>query len=127
MRPLIRRRQRSDITFQLPGVIVHTRVALAGVCPLRMTFILMLSWTMLRAQEIRVGVPSLVARAPEHRSFTEPILTVHPVHPDHLLAAAMIEADGAPFEQRGVHQTCGPFLSLDAARTCPQPQFPAMR
>jgi len=38
MRPLIRRRQRSDITSELPGVIVHTRVALAGVCPLRMTF-----------------------------------------------------------------------------------------
>ena len=31
MRPLIRRRQRSDITFELPGVIVHTRVALADV------------------------------------------------------------------------------------------------
>ena len=127
MRPLIRRRQRSDITFQLPGVIVHTRVALAGVCPLRMTFILMLSWTMLLGQEIRVGVPSLVARAPEHRSFTEPILTVHPVHPDYLLAAAMIEAEGASFEERVAQQTCATFLSLDAGRTWRQRNFSVTR
>src|SRR5712664_2968516 len=123
MRPLIRRRQRSDITFQLPGVIVHTRVALAGVCPLRMTFILMLSWTMLLGQEIRVGVPSLVARAPEHRSFTEPILTVHPVHPDHLLAAAMIEAERA---SDGGHAFSIPLFVTDACGPPPAFQLSAL-
>ena len=51
MRPLIRRRQRSDITFELPGVIVHTRVALAGVCPLRMTFMRLSKGTELRDRE----------------------------------------------------------------------------
>jgi hypothetical protein len=82
---------------------------------------------MLRGQAIRVGEPTVVARAPEHHLFSEPILAVHPVHPDHLLAAAMIEADGASFEERVAQQSCATFLSLDAGRTWQQHNFPITR
>jgi len=57
--------------------------------------------TTLQSQEIRVGEPVVVARAADQRFLAEPILAVHPAHPNHLLGAAMVEAAGASFEERG--------------------------
>jgi len=48
----------------------------AVCCPVCTTLIVFLSSAALRSQEIRVGEPTVVARAPEHHSFSEPILVV---------------------------------------------------
>jgi hypothetical protein len=69
----------------------------------------------------------LVAQAPAHRLFSEPILAVHPRYPDHLLAGTMVESDAASFEERVAHQTCAVFLSLDAGKTWRQRTFPITR
>lgn len=105
---------------------MHARVSPSTVGTLTWTMQL-LCITMLQSQEIRVGEPVVVARAADQRFLAEPILAVHPAHPNHLLGAAMVEADGASFEERVTQQTCASFVSLDAGKNWQRHDFPITR
>ena len=83
--------------------------------------------TLVQAQGIRLGEPSVVARAAGRHFLTEPSLAVHPGDPNHLLAVAIVEVADSSFEDRVRQQTCASFVSLDGGRNWARHDFSVTR
>jgi BNR repeat protein len=77
-----------------------------------------------RAQTIRVGAVTEVARETDPRRFSEPHLAVHPANPRHLLATAWHAS--LSDSSAAVHQSqrCSSFVSRDAGATWTRHDFP---
>jgi len=78
----------------------------------------------LRAQNIRVGLPTEVARETDPQRFSEPHLAVNAANPNQLLAAVFIERLAGTLKEMQAAERCTTFTSRDGGATWRRHEFP---